>query len=187
MATNLTIVKCEQCGSKMKQIGAEGNVAFYHCPACGLDATVTLENEENSERLVKKTELLARTARGIAEWETASWDYLKKDLLDFMARYEDERLDIRMEMALLASITHGFHYITEENLKECKTLYKLTERLYKVLLRELKLNFDPKKSENAEEYKKNRALYKKCLDDYRGKKIMWKAAFSVLKMFSPIK
>lgn len=187
MTTNSTIVKCEQCGSKMKQIGAGDGQAFYHCIACGFDATVAMENDGNADFLVKKTELLARTAKGIAEWDTTNWDYLKKDLLDFMSRYEDAKADIRVEMALLAAVTHGFHYITEENFKECKTLYKLTEKLYKGLLRELKKNFDPKKTESTEDYKKNRTLYKKCLNEYRSKKLAWKLAFTVLKKMIPLK
>lgn len=186
MTSNATIVKCAQCGAKMKQVGAENGTALYHCSSCGYDTTVAMENDANAELHAKRTELLVRTANGIAEWESTSWDYLKKDLMDFMVRYEDVKLDIRVQMALLASITHGFHYITEENYKECKTLYKLTQRLYKCLLRELETDPDPKKTENSEEYKKNRALYKKCLNDYRNKKLAWKIAFIVIKRFIPM-
>ena len=186
MTSNVNIVKCVQCGAKMKQVGAEGGQALYHCASCGFDTAIAMENDANVDFLMKRTELLARTANGIAQWDSTAWDYLKKDLLDFMARYEDAKIDIRLEMALLASVTHGYHYITEENLKECKTLYKLTERLYKGLLRELKKELDPKKAENAEEYKKNRILYKKCMNEYRNKKLAWKVAFTVVKRFIPL-
>ncbi|MBE6589781.1 MAG: hypothetical protein E7643_06340 [Ruminococcaceae bacterium] len=186
MTSNATIVKCELCGARMKQVGADGAVALYHCPSCGNDATVKLEGG-NADFLVRKTELLVRASKGIAEWDSTQWDYLKKDLLDFMARYEDAKADLRMQMSVLACVTHGFHYITEENYKECKTLYKLTEKMYKILLRELKQTPDTGTLESTEDYKKNRALYRKCINDYRNTKLAWKLAFSVVKKFIPIK
>lgn len=181
MTDNVTITKCAQCGAKMKQVGMEGSVALYHCPCCGYDATVTVAVDANSEYLVKKTELLSRCMNGIADWKTTSWDYLRKDLLDLMSRYEDARSDIRLNMAVLACNTHGFHYITAENYKECKVTYKLTEKLYKVTLRSLKQKPDVKMTEQVEDYKQNRALYKKCRNDYRNTKIAWKIVFSVFK------
>ena len=181
MTDTVTITKCPQCGAKMNQVGAEGNKALYHCTCCGHNATVTLSADDNADYLVKKGELLSRSFRGITEWKTTSWDYLRKDLLDFMGRYEDAKSDMRFHMALLACITNGFHYITAETYKECKTIYKLCEKLYKTKLRELKQKPDVTATEQVAEYEKNRALYKKCRNDYRNTKIAWKIAFTVFK------
>ena len=103
-----------------------------------------------------------------------------------MGRYEQAKYDLQLNVALLASITSGFHYITAETYKECKTVYKLTQKLYKVMLRQLKKKPDAKMTEEAEEYKKHRASYQKCRNDYLGTKIMWKALFSILKKFNPL-
>jgi hypothetical protein len=181
MTDNTTVTKCAQCGAKMKQVGMEGPVAIYHCSCCGNNTTVTVTSDTNTEYFARKNELLSRTMTGIADWKTASWDYLRKDLLDFMSRYEDARSDIRLNMAVLACITHGFHYITAETYKECKITYKLTEKLYKATLRTLKQKPDIKTEEQIAEYKQNRALYKKCRNDYRNTKIAWKIVFSIFK------
>ena len=179
-------VKCERCGAYMKQVGAEGQTVLYHCTACGANATVTVAADNNTELIAQKTELLIRISAGIAAWDSTQWEYLKKDLLAFMARYPDVKSDFRMQMALLATITHGYHYVSEETYKECKTIYKLTDRLYKCMARELKGTTDPHAIESSEEYKKNRALYKKCINDYRNTKLEWKLAFSVVKKFIPV-
>ena len=176
-----TIIKCPQCGAKMTQVGAEGQKAIYHCSCCGHNATITLSTDENSDYLVKKTELLSRTFTGIAEWKTTSWEYLRKDISDFIARYEDARSDMRFHMALLACITNGFHYMTAETYKECKSIYKLSQKLYKCTLRSLKEKPDVKTTEQISEYENNRALYKKCRNDYRNTKVAWKIAFSIFK------
>ncbi len=187
MTTNTMSVKCDRCGSFMKQVGAEGQTVLYHCSACGANATVSVAADGNTELIAGKTELLVRVSTGIAAWETTQWDYLKRDLLDFMARYPDVKSDFRMQMALLATITHGFHYVTEETYKECKTVYKLTDKLYKCMVRAMGDVPDPGAVESSEEYKKNRALYKKCVNDYRNTKLAWKLAFSVVKKLVPFK
>lgn len=181
MTDNAILTKCPQCGAKMKQVGAQGQTSLYHCPCCGNDISVNIPTDSNTEYLAKKTELLSRIMGGVADWKTASWDYLRKDLLDFMSRYEDARTDIRLNMAVLACITHGFQYITAETYKECKVTYKLTEKLYKANLRMLKQKPDLKTQEQIEDYKQNRALYKKCRNNYRNTKVAWKIVFSVLK------
>ena len=174
---NALIVKCPLCGSKMNQVGAEGNTVLYHCVCCGHNTSATMEGGDNSEYMIKKTELLSRVTSGLSEWKTASWDHLRKDVLDLMSRYEDARTDIRLNMAVLACVTHGFHYITPENYKECKNVYKLTERMYKIMLRSLKKAPDVKTSEHISDYKQNRTLYKKCRNDYRNTKMAWKVLF----------
>ena len=181
MTNTSTVMKCVQCGANMEQVGAQGQTVLFHCPYCGYNATADIAANSNGDYLVKKTELLCRVTKGISEWNTTQWDYLRKDLVDFMSRYEDARADMLLNMGVLACVTHGFHYITEKNYKECKTIYKLTEKLYKVTLKNLKNNVDPKIVEQAEEYKQDRNLYKKCRNDYRNTKMAWKAVFFVFK------
>lgn len=181
MTSTVNIIKCAQCGATMEQKGAEGRTVLYHCPYCGFDTAVQMDGDSNADYMVKKTELLCRVAKGVSEWNTTQWDYLRKDLLDFMSRYEDARADVRLNMGVLACITHGFHYITAENYKECKTVYKLTEKLYKVMVREMKQTPSAKLTEQSEEYKQDRKLYKKCRNDYRNTKLAWKAVFFVFR------
>ena len=165
----------------MTQTGANETLALYHCTCCGNNMSVAISAEQNTDYLAKKLELLSRTYRGITEWETTQWDYLRKDIADFMARYEDSKSDMRIHMALLACITHGFHYITEKNYKECKSIYKLSLKLYKCTLRSLKEKPNARTTEQVSEYEKNRALYKKCRNDYRNTKVAWKIAFTLFK------
>ena len=185
MTGNDNIIKCPQCGATMAQVSADTTMALYRCSCCGYKTSVSMSLESNAQYWEKKTELMARTYNGIAEWQTTNWNYLRKELLDFMARYEDSQTDIRFKMAVLACITHGFHYMTIDNYKECKAIFKTTEKLYKGILRSLKQAPDAKMTEQADDYKKNRTLYKKCRNEYRNTKIAWKVAFTVLKKFIP--
>ena len=186
MNTNTSTSKCPQCGAMMKQQGSDGRYALYHCSCCGYNETVEMKGDTNAEYFAQKTELSRRAFVGVADWQTTQWSYLRKDLLDFMGRHDQAKYDLQINVALLASVTNGFHHITAQTYKECKTIYKLTQKLYKIMLRELKKKPDAQKTEEAEEYRKHRASYQKCRNDYLGTKMMWKALFSILKKFNPL-
>lgn len=186
MNVNTSTMKCPQCGAMMKQQGSDGTYALYHCSCCGHNATVAMGADTNAEYFAQRTELCRRAFVGVADWQTTQWSYLRRDILDFMGRHDQAKYDLQLNVALLAGITNGFHHITAETYKECKTVYKLTKKLHKILRRQIKQTPDAKKTEESEEYCKHRASYLKCRNDYLGTKLAWKALFSILKKFNPL-
>ena len=71
-----------------------------------------------------------------------------------------------------------------EKYTECKQIFKVTERLYKIHCKALK-ETGGGSIEDVEKYEEYRVMYKKCRNEYRNTKIMWKAALTVAKLFIP--
>lgn len=178
----ITDNKCPVCGAEMKQTGANGNRVIYHCIYCGTDGYIEISSDENVEYWQKRADILERVRVGVFEWKTAPWDYIRHDVINFMGRYEDASVDVRMKMALIASMTSGFHMVDSTQYKECKAIFKITEKVYKTQMKELQraMREFPKDGDVAA-YQEYRVLYKKCRDEYRNTKFAWKAGFFILK------
>ncbi len=178
----ITDTNCPRCGGEMKQTGGENNRVRYHCPFCGSDAYVELSSDDNVEYWHKRAEILERVRIGVFEWKTAPWDYICRDVVNFMGRYEEASVDVRLKMALVACMTQGFHAMDAEKYKECKMIFKATEKIYKAHLKALERAMrEFPKAEDIAVYEEHRALYKKCRDEYRNTKLLWKAGFFVVK------
>ena len=183
-----TEMKCKRCGSYMKQKGSMQGQTLYHCSSCGYDEYVALSTDDNSEYWVKRSALLGRVRKGIIDWEVTGWDYLKNDVLDFVASYEAAQFDIYFKIAIIACLTKGFHDMNNERYRECKRLFKVTEKIYKRYRKdpEAKKNYASETgSSGVVEYEEYRHLYKKCLYDYRCTQLAWKVLFSVGKKIFP--
>lgn len=168
----------------MKQTGAERQRVLYHCSSCGYNDVVTISAEDNSDYWQKRSELLARVRNGIFEWQTAQWDYIRRDIIDFTSRYDTARHDIYFTIAIVACITHGFHDMDSEKYKQCKTMFKLTERIYKRYLKDAnpETNFAKETgSDGITGYEEYRVMYKKCRNEYRNTKLAWKMVYSIFK------
>ena len=165
----------------MKQSGADMNTARYRCVSCGFIKNVSLGEQGNAEYEQKKSDILARVRIGFVDWRVTQWDNLQRELLDFISRYEAASSDIQLQMSLVACITNGFQFMDAEKYKQCKLLYKITEKMYKQQLKMLKKETDTKLYESVSDYKDMRAKYKKCRNDYRNTKLLWKAVFFVFK------
>ena len=106
--------RCPRCGATMKQTGAERQKVSYHCSCCGYNEYVTIENNDNSEYWQKRSELLGRVRKGVIDWQTTQWTYLRDDILDFTAKYEAARNDIYFKISLIACLTCGFRDMNAE-------------------------------------------------------------------------
>jgi len=173
--------QCPQCGSLMKQIGADLETVQYRCPACGFIKAVPVGDDGNAEYTQRRMMILSRIRAGFIDWRVTQWDRLHHELVDFISRYEAAQTDIQLQMSLVACITNGFNFMDAEKYKQCKVLYKFTEKMYKQHLKVLKNQADPKLTESVNEYKELRAKYKKCRNEYRNTKLAWKAVFFVFK------
>ena len=171
---------CPKCGAEMTQTGAENNKARYHCSYCGHNASVDMSTQDNAEYWDKRSALIGRVRRGILDWQTTSWDYLARDIIDFTSSYEDASHDIYFKIATIACITCGFNDMSEEKYRKCNTIFKLTEKTYKKYRKDKPI---PKgsfpHSEDVDTYKEYRTMYKKCRNEYRNTKLLWKACFAV--------
>ncbi len=179
---------CPKCPAIMKQIASEGHTLFYRCPSCGYEETETLASgDENSLYRLKRIELLGRVRKSILDWETAQWGYLKDDIMDFRNAHEAARLDIYFNISLIACLTSGFHDMDNEKYRECRRIFKRTEKIYKRYCKEPNADYNAETgSDGMETYKEYRALYKKCRSAYRNEKLLWKVAFFIAKRFVPI-
>ena len=173
---------CSKCGAEMTQTGAENNKARYHCGFCGNNMLLDLSMEDNAEYWERRSALIVRVRQGILEWETTPWDYLSRDIIDFTSRYEDASNDVYFKIATIACITSGFRDMNEEKYRQCNQIFKLTERTYK---RYQKNTLTSKSSfphaEDVDKYKEYRTMYKRCRNEYRNTKLLWRACFSVGK------
>lgn len=186
---NSVDVKCKRCGSLMAQSGSEGTQVMYHCSCCGYNEAVTMSAGDNTEYWVKRSALLGRVRKGVIDWETTAWDFLLRDILDFTTNYEAARYDIYFKISTIACLTKGFRDMDNERYRECKRIFKVTEKVYKRYCKDpmAKTNFaNETGSAGIMEYEEYRTLYKKCIYDYRCTQLAWKLLFSLGKKLIPI-
>ena len=179
---NNTTTICPRCGADMTQSGAEHNKVYYHCGYCGYNMSVEMSSDDNAEYWQQRSNLLQRVAAAVLDWKTAGWDYLAKDIVNFMGRYEEARFDVCLKTATIACLTKGFHDMDDEKYKECKIIFKATEKVYKQHIKALKDTIKEfPNPEDVAKYQEYRVLYKKLRDEYRNTKILWKMGFTIGK------
>ena len=159
--TTMETTKCPVCGGPLNQEGADMECAYYRCVACGHLATVKVKLDENAAYALGKRELTARIREGLLNWQLTHWD--------------------RLQMGQVACITHGFNVMDAEKYRQCKLLYKQTERMYKHHLKMLKIQQDAAMTDSVNAYSEQRLQYKKCRNNYLNTKLAWKILFTVLK------
>ena len=180
--------RCESCGSIMVQVGTERQKAINQCRACGRNEYIDLGDDDNMEYWHKRSDLLGRIRKGIFDWEITNWRILRDDIVDFTSRYEEARTDVYLMIALVACITQGFHIMDKEQYKECKAIFKVTEKMYKAYRKnptapsEFKVE---KSSSHVKEYEEYRNMYKKCQYEYQKEQLAWKIAFKMFKFLVP--
>ena len=177
----LDTYQCPNCAAPMKQIGADSDYVQYQCIACGFKSLIPLTDQSNIEYSATRTSLLARIRVGLIDWKITSWNSLYKELVNFIGRYEEAQKDIELQMGLAACITSGFQMMDSEKYKQCKTIFKLTESMYKYHLKMLKKQANAALFESVNHYKELRARYKRCRNDYRSTKLIWKVIFFLFK------
>ena len=179
---------CSICGSLMEQTGADLKNIYYKCTGCGNTcATQVKEDEANLVFEMAKRDLLSRLRAGFVDYRVTQWDQLHKDLIDFINRYEQVHNDMQFQMAIVACLTKGFNIMDAEKYSQCKNLFKITDKMYKQQLKELKKQASkPELSESMEDYKESRAKYIKLRNQYRNTKLAWKIIFFALKKVVPI-
>ena len=176
--------QCPQCGALMTQTGADATTARYKCDFCGFIKLFSLTDQSNAEFLQKKSDFISRINLGFVDWRVTQWDSLHRDLLNFISRYEIAKDDIQLHLGLIACLTSGFQVLDKEKYRQCKIIFKFTEKMYKQQLKMLKKQADTNLYKSVNEYKEMRAKYKKCRNEYRNKKLVWKAVFFVFKKMS---
>lgn len=179
---NMTNTVCSKCGAEMTQTGADNNKVRYHCTFCGNNVSIDMSTVDNAEYWERRSALMGRVRRGIVEWKTTSWEYLTRDIIDFTSRYDDAADDVCFKIATIACVTSGFNDMSEEKYRQCNQIFKLTEKTYKRYRKDkpvAKGSFPH--SEDVNTYKEYRAMYKKCRNEYRNTKLLWKACFAVGK------
>lgn len=186
MAMAIQINQCPMCGGPVNQEGADKDNVYYRCMACGHLSSVANEGT-NNECIMQKRELLGRLREGLVDWQATRWDVLHRDIHDFLNRYETEQGDIQLQMGIIACITRGFNTLDDQRYKQCKNLYKITEKMYKSYEKELKAQYNAELNEKVDGYKTSRKKYLHCRNQYRNTKLMWKAVFFVLKKLVPFK
>ena len=178
--------RCSQCGSKMVQTGTEYQMAIYHCRSCGNTEYVQITVNEKTEYLHKKSMLLGRVRKGVIDWDVTQWDALREEIMDFMTAFHAARNDIYMHMAIIACLTKGFQDLDDRRYKECKRIFKITEKVYKRCRKNPSLTADEFGETGAVDYEEYRQKYKKCRNEYRNTKLAWKLAYTVGKKIIPI-
>jgi predicted nucleic acid-binding Zn-ribbon protein len=174
---------CEKCGSPMTQTSSDMKHAAYHCKCCGNNVLMEMSMENNADYWHMRTELLQRVRVGIMEWQTTGWDNLAHDIASFMGRNEKANHDVNFKIATIACITSGFHCLNEERYRECKVIFKITEKAYKIYLKNPPMGRGFASPEDADTYKEYRAMYKKCRADYRNTKALWKMLYTIAEKF----
>ncbi len=177
---------CHNCGGIMKQTGAALHVVYYKCPFCGESAALAQEHDSNVEYHMKHAELVRRINQSLFDYKSAAWEPLRRDIVDFMSRYQAATQDIALQMGLIMCLTKGYSHMDADIYKRCKLMYKTTQKMYKAFEKENKATVDPEIIQEYDEYRDHRKLYKKCRDEYRNTKLAWKGLFFVAKRLVPI-
>lgn len=172
---------CPRCNAMLKQLGADDQYIRYRCPSCGYMLAIPVSEEGNVEYLQRKAAIMHRITMGLADWKAAPWGVMEKDILDFVARYEEARIDLQLQMGLISCITHGFRLIDKDKYKRSKIIFKITEKTYKMQMKILKEKTNAKLYETLADYEENRARYKKVRNQYRNTKFAWKIVFFLFK------
>ena len=178
--------RCAQCGSKMVQTGTENNTAIYHCRSCGNNEYVQMSVNDNSEFLHRRSILLGRVRKGILDWEVTQWDVLRSEIIDFTNAFHAARNDIYFQMAIIACLTKGFHDLDDQRYKECKRIFKITEKVYKQYKKHPENIPSEMGDSGSSEYEEYRQKYKQCKSNYQGRKFFLKALVTAGKNLIPI-
>ena len=176
---------CRECGCEFKEAGADASTAYFRCKGAGHLAKVKLENGDNMYMAIKRRDLIGKIREGFEDWRVTRWDSLHKELIDFCNLYDEAQTDIQIQMGILACMTKGFNTIDAEKYPQCKRLFKITERMYKQRLKELKRQMDKSLPESFGDYKNDRVQYMKCRDEYRSMKLAWKIVLYIVKKLLP--
>ncbi len=177
--------KCPRCGMMMTQTGVEMQTAIYHCRSCGYNEYVKISDNDNTDFLHKRSMLLGRVRKGIIDWEVTQWDTLRNEIMDFTIAYDAARNDIYFDMAIIACITKGYHDLDDKRYKECKRIFKVTEKVYKRYAKHPETLPSEMNFGTPVEYEEARGMYKKCKYDYQNKKLAYKVLFTVAKKLIP--
>ena len=177
---NATDTICSKCGAEMTQTGAEGTKVRYHCTFCGNNVSIDMSSDDNVEYWERRSALLARVKRGVIDWKTTGWEFLARDIVTFTSCYDDAANDVCFKIATIACITCGFNDMSEEKYRQCNNIFKLTEKTYKRYRKDkpVQKGCFPH-TDDVNTYKEYRAMYKKCRNEYRNTKLLWKACFAV--------
>lgn len=173
--------KCANCGSVMVMTGSAAGRQIFHCKCCGHDDYVEISQDGASAYAAQRAQLLNRVAQSVLGTAVGQWDYLYRDVLDFMGNYEEARRDAILQMAVAACITRGFSDMDSKKYRETKAIFKLTEKMYKSHLKAIKLQ-GKGQIKDVGQYEDYRIRYKKIRNEYRNTKLMWKIAYSLGKM-----
>ncbi len=178
--------RCPRCGSQMIHKGTERETAIYHCQSCGYNEYVKVTDDNTADYLHKRSMLLGRVSKGIIDWEITQWDVLRGEILDFVAAFHAARNDIGLKMAVIACLTKGFHDLDSKKYKECKQIFKVTERVYKQYSKNPSVMPVEMADTDAMEYEEYRRMYKACRYEFLGTKTAFKLIFRIGGKFIPI-
>ncbi len=168
---------CEYCGGELKYLRGDALNSYYKCPYCGDLASFSMASDGNATLIFDnaKHELLSRLRRGFEDWRVTQWDQLYRDFIDFTSAHEHLQSDLQFQMAIVACMTKGFNTIDPETYRQCKTLFKAVDSMYKMQLKELKAQAkNPALVSSIGEYEASRAKFVKLHNDYVNSKMPWK-------------
>ncbi len=142
--------------------------------------------EDNADYLHKRSMLLGRVRKGIVDWEITQWETLKNEIMDFTIAYHAARNDIYFKMATIACLTQGFHFLDDKRYKECKRIFKITEKVYKQYSKHPGAVPSEMSEGSPLEYEEYRNMYKKCKYDYKNTKLVYKLLLKLGMKIIPV-
>ena len=173
----MTHKKCEGCGGVLKFMRTDAYNSYYECPHCGELVTISNASEGGVNLVFEsaKNDLLSRLRRGFEDWRVTQWDQLYRDFVDFTSAHQHLQNDLQFQMAIVACLTKGFNAMDAEKYQQCKTLFKITDEMYKMQIKELKAQAkNPAYSQTIGEYEASRAKFVKLHNEYVNSKMPWK-------------
>ena len=169
--------KCEGCGGALQYVRADSRNTYYKCPSCGELFSFSTAGDSGANLIFENTkhELLSRLRRGFEDWRATQWDQLYRDLVAFAGAHEHLQSDLQFQMAIVACMTKGFNSMEAETYQQCKTLFKITDKMYKAQLKEAKAKANnPELCATIGEYEASRAKFVKLHNEYVNSKMPWK-------------
>lgn len=184
MNLNLETKPCENCSGTMSMSGHDGIFVNYTCDYCGHTEKVPFQSEKEAQFYMdtEKREHYIRLREGLLDWEATNWYQLHKDIEGFINKHHELRDDLQFQMALVACLTKGYHQMDYEKYKQCKSIFKKIDKIYKARLKDLKAQ--SKKlllSDSMTDYRTSRVKYIGLRNEFLRTKTAWKLVWKLAK------
>ena len=183
---NLNEKKCTECGGDVEILRFDLNCVWLECKACGNQVQYAFQSEDEANFYMdeKKQSLFGRLREGFIDWQMTDWNQLYSDFISFMEEHPEFESDLQFRMAIVACLTNGFNRMDREKYRQCKSRFKVADKMYHRRLKLMETQIaNSKLADSIEDYQMSRTKYVQLRNEYLQTKMIWKMVWNVAKLW----